>query len=39
MSRKMDTRGGADAVRDTEGRVLDWMAAGHDVTVFGYGAP
>ena len=35
----MDKRGGADAVRDTEGRVLDWVAAERDVTVFGYGAP
>lgn len=35
----MDTRGGADEVRDTGGRVSNWVIAGHDATVVGYGAP
>ena len=34
----MDTRGGADEVHGTGGRVPDWVAAERDVTVGGYGA-
>jgi hypothetical protein len=35
----MDTHGGADKVRDTEGKVSGWVFSGRDAPAGGYGAP